>query len=671
VLERWTRAVLRFRVAVVGAWLAVVVVGGWSWARLPPLLSNSFSVPGTESERARVLLAERFGERPEGTFVVVFPVAHPGDPAVRARVAPRFRSLARLVPTARAEELRSGGGILYGTIATRLDLRHAKAYTDDLRGAAGGSGLVTGLPAIQHDLDPVFASDLRRGEAIALPIALLVLVAVLGLSWAVALPFVVAGSTIAATLAVVYVAAHELSMVAYVTNLVGLIGLALAIDYSLLVVHRFREEVARGGGVDDAVVRTIATAGRTVSASGLAVAAGLATLLFMPVPFIRSMGVGGLVIPVASVAAALTLQPALLSLLGRRLAHRADRRGEGWWARAARTIMRRRAIFLAAGIAFLLAVATPALRLEVTPGSFTSIPPSLPSARALDVLSRGVGAGVVSPTEIVIDGDVHAPATRAAVGRLVHELVADPEIALVASGRRPPYVAADGRAARVIAAARHDYGDAATRRFVDRLRGRLIPDARFPAGVRVHTGGAPAQGVDFVARTYGAFPWLVAAVLVLTALILLRAFRSVLLPLKAVALNLLTVGAAFGVLELVFREPVEAWVPIFLFATLFGLSMDYEVFMVTRMREAWERRHDNANAVAHGLERTGRVVTAAAAIMVAAFSGFVAGRVAGLRQFGVGLAFAVLLDATLVRVVLVPSLMAVLGRWNWWLPGKA
>jgi RND superfamily putative drug exporter len=535
----------------------------------------------------------------------------------------------------------------------------------------GVHGLVTGQPAIQHDLDPVFASDLRRGEAIALPMALLVLLAVLGVSWAVAIPFVVATSTIAVTLAAVYATAHEVSMVAYVTNLVGLIGLALAIDYSLLVVHRFREELARGGDIDAAVVRTISTAGRTVSASGLAVAAGLALLLLMPVPFIRSMGVGGLLIPLVSVAAALTLQPALLSLLGRRLA-RPARRDEGdWWGRAARTIMRRRTFFLVGGVSSLLVLSAPALKLHVTPGSFESIPAALPSARGLEMLSRGVGAGVVTPTQIVVDGDARAPATRAAIDRLVDELLRDPEVAVVASGKRPPYVAHGGRAARVIAAGRHEYGDSATRRFVDRLRTRLIPAARFPPDVHVYTGGAPPQGVDFLGRAYGAFPWVAAAVLALTAGILLRAFRSVLLPLKAVVLNLLTVAAAFGVLELVFREPVEAWVPIFLFATLFGLSMDYEVFLVMRMREAWERGRDNEIAVAHGLERTGRVVTAAAAIMIAAFSGFVAGRVPGLRQFGVGLAFAVLLDATLVRVVLVPSLMAVLGRWNWWLPGKA
>jgi RND superfamily putative drug exporter len=254
---------------------------------------------------------------------------------------------------------------------------------------------------------------------------------------------------------------------------------------------------------------------------------------------------------------------------------------------------------------------------------------------------------------------------------------------VVASGRRPPYTESDGRYARVVVLGRSEYGDEATRRFVRRLRERMIPGARFPEGATVHVGGAPAQGVDFLSRAYDAFPWLVAVMLVLTYVVLLRAFRSLLVPLKAVVLNLLTVAAACGLLVVIFqwgfgtdalglyeRGQIEAWIPIFLFATLFGLSMDYEVFLVTRMRESWDRTHDNSRAIAYGIERTGRIITAAALIMTAAFLGFAVGRVAPLQEFGVGLALAVLIDATIVRMILVPSLMAVLGRYNWWLPAS-
>ena len=288
----------------------------------------------------------------------------------------------------------------------------------------------------------------------------------------------------------------------------------------------------------------------------------------------------------------------------------------------------------------LVALALPALSLRVTPGSLTGIPASTEAVRGYDALRAGLGGGVVTPTHIVIDGDGDGAGTR----RLVDALAADPEVLLVASGRRPPYTAGPYR--RVIVATRHDWGAAETRRFVERLRERLIPAARFAPGAQVYAGGAPPQGVDFLNRTYAAFPWVVAAMLLLTYLVLVRAFRSLVLPLKACLLNLLSVAAAYGVLSLVFRDPIEAWIPVFLFATLFGLSMDYEVFIVSRMREAWDHGESNADAIAHGLERTGRVVTAAAAVMVVAFLGFAAGRIEGLREFGVGLAVAVTLDAT-------------------------
>jgi RND superfamily putative drug exporter len=658
-LERWARFAVRARVPVLAAWLLVLIAGAAASGRLTPLLANSFSVPGTDSQRAQDVLAARFGERPDGTFTVVFAARKP-TAALRARLA----AAARSVPTGRRGPLRASGGIVFGDVRTALGLQRAKRYTGPLRRALRGRppATVTGQPAVQHDLDPIFTADVHRGELIALPLTLLVLVALFGFSLAVVIPFAVAACTIAAALGGVFLVGHELSMVAYVRNLVELIGLGLAVDYSLLVVHRFREELLGEGSVDDAVVRTMATAGRAVAFSGTAVAVGLGLLLLVPVPFIRSMGVGGLLIPVASVTAGLTLQPVLLSLLGHRIAGR--RTESGFWPRLAGAIMRRPRTYLAAGAATLLLLAVPALGLRVTPGSLTGIPSSAESVRGYDALRAALGAGIVTPTHVVIENG-----GAAASARLVDSLVHDPEVLLVARGRRPPYVS--GRYRHVIVAARHDWGEAPTRRFVHRLRTELIPAAGFPAGSHVYAGGAPAQGVDYLARTYGAFPWVVAAALALTFLVLLRAFRSIILPLKAVVLNVLSVGAAYGVLALVFPHPVEAWIPVFLFATLFGLSMDYEVFMVSRMREGHLAGARDADAVSYGLERTGRIITAAAAVMVAAFSGFVAGRIEGLREFGVGLAVAVTLDVTLVRALLVPSLMAVLGRWNWWLPKRA
>jgi RND superfamily putative drug exporter len=660
VLERWAYRVVRFRAPVLLAWLAVLLLGVAASARLAPLLANSFSVPGTDSERARQLLQKEFGERPDGTFTVVFRTRSTNG------LAARLEQAARVVPTGQPGALQRQGGIVFADVRTTLDLQHAKRSTGALRRALRGTptALVTGQPAVQADLDPIFSGDLHSGEAIAVPLTLAVLLALFGLSLAVVIPFLVAACTIAATLGLLYLVAHEVSMVAYVRNLVELIGLGLAVDYSLLVVHRYREELARGGTPEDAVARTVATAGRAVAFSGSAVAVGLGLLFVVPVPFIRSMGIGGLLIPLVSVAAALTLQPALLSLLGTRIGGRS--RGGAFWGRVARAIMRRPWAFLAAGTAVLVALALPALGLRLTPGSLTGIPSSAESVRGYNALRDAVGGGLVTPTDVVVvDGG--AAATR----RLADELFHDPETLVVASGKHPPYVTAGGRFRQVIVANRHEWGDAATKRFVHDLRDRLIPAARFPAAARVYAGGAPPQGVDFIARTYDAFPWLVLSVLAFTYVVLLRAFRSALIPLKAIVLNALSVAAAYGVLALVFGHPIEAWIPVFLFATLFGLSMDYEVFMVSRIREAHDGGDDDTPAVAHGLERTGPIVTAAAAIMVAAFSGFVVGRIEGLREFGVGLAAAVTLDATVVRAILVPSVMAVLGRWNWWLPGRA
>jgi RND superfamily putative drug exporter len=692
-LARWTLLVLRFRWIVLAAWLAVLAGGVYASFLLPAHLANSFAVPGTDSERAEALLAREFGQRPEGTFTVVFPVRHSSDQHVQSRLRPRLDRAALVLPGGHVGSFRAGGGVVYGELDSNLTLRRAKAYTEPLRRAVGAGALVSGQPAIQHDLDPQLAADLRHGEALALPLALLVLAFVLGLSLALAIPVVFAACSIAGTLALLYAVAHVFSITSYATNLVELIGLGLAVDYSLLIVCRYREELREDSPREEAIARTMTTAGRAVVFSGVAVAIGLALLLFVPVPFIRTMGLGGLLIPLVSIVAALTLQPALLSFCGLRavtgvrLPRLAGRRREPW-AALARVIMRRPLVVLVPTVAVLLAAAAPVLYMRVTPGSLGSLPRSTEAARGLAVLGNAFGPGALTPMDVVVDagrpGEARRPVVHAAVNRLVDGLFHDPEVYVVATGPDQPYVSRSGRYARVVVIGRHEYGTPASRRLVARLRGELVRAARFPAGTRVLAGGAPPKGVDFLARTYGFFPWLVLLALLVTYAVLVRAFRSLLLPLKAVLLNLLSVAATYGLLVLVFRygfgagligvhrsAQIEAWIPVFLFAALFGLSMDYEVFLVSRMREAWDAGRDNVEAVAFGLERTGGLITAAALVMAISFAGFVAGCVPGLRQFGLGLVFAVLIDAILIRSLLLPSLMAVLGRWNWWLPGRS
>ena len=586
-------------------------------------------------------------------------------------------------------------------IVSELQPADAKGHTAAMREAAGsipGAELyVTGQSAIEHDLEPVQNHDLKVGELyIAIPIALLILVFVFG-TLAFLLPFMLAALSIPVTLGLVWIFAHFMTLSTYLTNMVALIGLGIAIDYSLLIVYRYREERQAGRARDDAVEATMETAGRAVVFSGTAVAIGLALMLFMPLPFMRGFGLAGLLIPLVSVLAAVTILPVLLywledrldrvRLVPRRITERRDDAENGFWPRLARAIMRRPAVFAAATTAGLLLAAAPVLALQLGPGSNQGIPQDLEAVRGLEILSGAVGEGALSPTHVVVDtgrdGGSSDPQVQAAVGRLIAGLEADPEIAHVAYGNGPQFQDATGRYLHVQATGRHEYGVPEAQDFVHRLRDDIVPVAGFPPGVDVLTGGGPAFGVDFLDLTYSAFPWLVLAVLVLTYVLLVRAFRSLVLPLKAIVLNLLSIGAAYGLLVAAFKlglgEPlgltqfdqIEGWIPVFLFAMLFGLSMDYEVFLVARMREEWDRRGDNVAAVTAGLAKTGRLVTAAGVIMFAAFMGFVAGSIVGLQQFGFGLAVAILIDVTIIRALLVPSAMKLFGRWNWWLPPQA
>src|ERR687888_2706995 len=323
-MERWTRSMLRNRWLIVAVLLVVLLAGGYANGKLSALLSNTFTMPGTDSERARTILKDHYGDRSDGSFTVVFQVPSSADPDLRARLQGAMARGAKAVPSGKPRPLVPGGPhLLYGDIVSTLSIADAKGYTDDiLRALPHGNGVVpyvTGQAAIQHDLDPIFNEDLKKGELfIAVPIALLILLVVFGLSWAVTIPLLFAACTIMGTLGAVYVFARYITMATYVTNLVQLIGLGIAVDYSLLIVYRFREELHRTESKDEAIVRTMQTAGRAVLFSGATVAIGLALLLFMPVPFMRSMGVGGFLIPLVSIAAAATLQPALLSVFGRR-----------------------------------------------------------------------------------------------------------------------------------------------------------------------------------------------------------------------------------------------------------------------------------------------------------------------------------------------------------------
>jgi RND superfamily putative drug exporter len=721
-VARWTRFIVSNRKKVLLAWLVALVLGGTASAGLSGLLTNRFSVPGSEAQKGADLVKDRMGDDHSGTFTLVFKATQRStrDPAfVRSAEAAAQRA-ANAVKGAQAGPLiQARDNVAYVQITTPLEFADAQDKTAPMRrsigSVSGAKTYLTGFPAINHDTEPIYNKDLARGESIALPIAIAVLAFMFGTLAGVAIPLAFALFTIPIALGIVWIFANFLSMPIYVQNMATLIGLAIAIDYSMLVVFRFREELARGGGTEEALVRTMTTSGRATIFSGMTVALGLALLILMPLPFMRAMGLGGVVVPLVSIAAAATFLPALLAVLGpkvnrfryvpKSLLEKRARAESGAWARLAHSIMRRPVLYLVGTVGVMLALAFPATQLEVTGGDNRGLPSGTQAVDGLKLLERTLGPGVLSPNQIVVDTEVPngvwAPDSIAAQRRLVGELRRDPEVALdtiqapallvskpgpppanvLARARAADLVDPSGRVAQIRAASKSDIGTNAATDLVDRLRDRYVPSAGF-GDAEVFVTGAPAINVDFVNKAYGAFPWLIVAVLVLTYLILLRAFRSVFLPVKAVLMNVLSVAATYGVLVLTFQHhwgnvlgfdktpQIEAWIPIFLFAILFGLSMDYEVFLLSRMREEWDATHDNERAVALGLERTGRIITAAAIIMIAAFAGFTAGSFVWSQEFGVGLSAAILLDATIVRAMLVPATMKLLGDWNWYLPER-
>ncbi len=689
-VNRCTRAVLRHRALVVVAWLTLSLLGLAFNAALSSRLSTSLNVPGTESARANVILATHFHENVEGSFTIVVPRGTLSTISIQQRVA----GAVALVPTGQILQSKEISGVLYLEADTNLDLVHAAAWTPRLRHALVARGLsgamVTGPAALQSDVTPVLRADLRRGELIALLLALAVLIAVLGLCGAVAVPFVVGGVTISTSLFVVYLLSHALMMVTYVPNVLELIGLGLAIDYSLLIVHRFRTEMRHADSTCEAVISTMDRAGRTVMISGTAVAVGLATLLLVPVPFLRSLGAAGIVVPLVSIAAALTLQPVLLSVLGRGglrsvgvagLMGERDRLARGWTS-TTRLVLRAPRRVLVVALVLLATMAAGLWWLQLTPGSLSAVPPSLASAQADSFMQRHVGTGVITPVQVVAIAPAGQNWRSAALQQLQSQLatviLSDREVSDVAIGLSSPYVDASGRYTQIFVVARHDFGARATQQLVARIRQHDVASAALPPGFHVVVGGAAAQGLDYLNRTYGAFAWVVALAMCLALAILWRAFRSLTLAALAILFDLLSVAAAYGVMVAVFHfgvagswlgtyrvAQIEGWVPVFVFAMLFGLSMDYEVFIVTRMREARESGLSSDDAIVAGLANTGGVVSAAAVIMVGALSGLVLGHIAGLQELGVGLAAGVLLDATLVRGLMLPATLSLLGERSW------
>ena len=669
------------------AWLLIIILGLFSSTKIDSHLTTSLNVPHSSSQAADEILIKSFHENVEGTFTVIYQFKNATNVQISGFKS-KIADAARVIPTSHIGEEKALGGTLFVNINTALTLSQASAFTESLRKVLKSSGLpgvmVTGPPAIKSDVTPILSKDLHRGEIFGFIFAIAILLLVLGFSFQVFTPLIFAIASISATASLLFLIAQRFIVVLYIPNIVELIGLGLAIDYSLLMVFRYRRELTQTpSDREGAVLRTMQSAGKTVVVSGITVTIGLATLTLIPVPFIRSLGITSALVPLVSIFTALTLQPITLLLLPAGVTR--SLKVVEPFARLAEFIIRKPVKVLIAGLVLVAGLSASLLSLHITPSSLTAVPANLESERAITLISSKVGSGVVTPNQLIIDlGSTRlsqSPSVITARKALTAELSKNSEALVVASGAKEPYVEASGRYLRIFIFARHSFGEPEAQKLVSELRNISLEKYGFAPSTRFYLGGAAAQGADLLKTLSHSFPWIIALALLVTFLFLTRILRSVVLPLKAILLDLISLAVAYGIVVFTFGNQrvsswlgiynlhqIEAWALVFLFVLLFGVSMDYEVFILSRIKEAKLDGASNDEAIKEGVAQTGIVVTSGALIFIGAVSGLVMGHFAGLQEIGIGLAFGVLVDATIVRGLLLPSAMVLLGKWNWWLP---
>jgi uncharacterized membrane protein YdfJ with MMPL/SSD domain len=562
------------------------------------------------------------------------------------------------------------------------------ATVERANGSGGFAAHITGSSTLDHDFTKLSESDLNTGELqFGLPAALVVLLLVIGTLVGVAIPMLMAIISITVALGVTALVGQAFELNLFIVNMIVAMGLALGIDYSLFIVSRLREERHRGSGTREAIMTVANTATRAVVFSGTAFVLAMIAMLLVPDTTLRSLGLGAVIVGVVSILVALTFHPALLMVLGdrvdrlrlpwlgKRIAASAGEEGP-LWRRAVLAVMRRPAISLVATTAVLLALASPVLDLRMGAAGASSLPDDTVAKQGLVALQRDFPSGATDPVSIVVDGPTGNTGAREGVTRLRAQLASDRDFAAraltVDNGPRITVASVpltvEPTSERASAA-------------INRLRDDYVPRAFGAAADRVLVGGEPAEARDSFAVDSGWLPLVIAFVLALSLILLTLAFRSVAVPLTAIAVNLLSVGAAYGILVLVFQkgfatdllgftkvERIDAWIPIFLFSVLFGLSMDYQVFLLSRIHERWSATRDTPGAIVHGVASTARLITGAAAIIVVVFTGFASGQLVAFQEMGFGIAVALALDATLVRLLLIPAAMRLLGERNWYLP---
>jgi RND superfamily putative drug exporter len=719
--ETVARASSRHPWRTVVAWVVVIAsMGALSGALLGDALNQDINFTNSpESVQAQDVIDAQFPGAAQNEDTILFIVGSDAltvsDPAFQAKIAQvddagsalgkdvvsePATSIADLPPEAIA-----GSGLVsadqhYTLISVPLVDTNADLVADvrAVADRARGDGFiveVAGNPALFADFTKLAEEDLRKGEGIGLGIALIVLIIVFAAVVAAIVPIVMALFAIAVALGLVAVIGQIVQFNLFVTNMISMIGLAVGIDYSLFIVSRFREERKKGFDKLDAIGAAGATANRAVFFSGITVVLALLGMFIIPTTIFRALAGGAILVTLASIAASMTLLPALLSLLGDRinwprLSRRArvdsspDPQG-GVWDRLSRGVMARPVVFLTVGVLILGGLGTFYFQMKRgTSQNVSELPNEFESKAAFLLLQSEFAGGTSDPVRIVVEGSADAPDVQAAIQRLQAGLASSGDF----SDNVQVLPAEGGRSILVEAFLKGDPSNDAAFQAIRDLRAETVPAAFAGVpNVRVLVGGNTAFFTDFL-DVADHYQWIVLAfVLSLSFVLLTIVFRSVVVPLKAILLNLLSVAAAYGAVTLVFQKGVgiwffndvlqfnfhrvtsiEAWLPLMMFSVLFGLSMDYHLFLLTRIREEYDKTGDNTEAVAYGLRTTAGIITGAAIIMVAVFTAFASGRIGAFQQMGFGLAVAVFMDATIVRTILVPATMRLLGDVNWYLP---
>ncbi len=694
---------------IVGLWAVVLVTAGILSATLLSgvLTANQDFTNNPESKRANQVLEDKVrGPMRSQEFVLVRSDSLTvDDPAFKDAVTKLQGDLSALGPgivESVVSYAQAPEGLVSSdrhttmiplTMAGSMDeaadnIEQVHNVVHNANGRDGLQVLITGNSSVGLDFREVSEKDLQKAEFLGIPIALVILVLVFGAIAAAAVPLVLALLCIAVAVGASAVVGQLFDLSFFVTNMITMMGLAVGIDYSLFIVSRYREERRHGREKQEAIRIAGATASRAVLFSGMTVVLALCGMLLVPTTIFRSLAVGAILVVVASVVASLTLLPAALGILGDKVnalripfvqtaqGKYDEQRPGGFWDRVAKGVMRYPVLSLVAAVGLLLAAAVPYFDYHAGFSGAGTLPNSFESKQGFLLMEREFSAGAASPAEVVIDGQVSSDQVQSGIQRLQARLAGDPAFG---ASRFVPGPAGD---AGVLSVSMKD--EATTPQAVDairRLRSDYVPQAFSGVPATVLVTGATAQNVDFFDLTDTYTPIVFAFVLGLSFILLMLVFRSIVVPVKAIIMNLLSVGAAYGLLVLVFEKGfladlfgfqqvpvIEAWLPLFLFSILFGLSMDYHVFLLSRIRERYDQTKDNTEAVAYGLRATGRLITGAAVIMVAVFAGFATGDLVMFQQMGFGLGAAVLIDATLVRSVLVPASMKLLGNVNWYFP---